>query len=120
MAAWTCQYSAMFAKSRRSRARIRAFVRAANYANGQKVIQFVTLFVDAQGSRIAPHEFGHVLGLIDRYDETTQRALPGFENNLMGDSNKSTNRLSEADIDEVIQLNRTRRVLNGMTIEKEY
>ena len=33
------------------------------------------------------HEFGHMLGLWDRYDENTQMAHPGWEGNVMGSYN---------------------------------
>ena len=34
----------------------------------------------------AAHEFGHILGLIDRYNKQTNMPNPGWENNIMGNS----------------------------------
>lgn len=35
----------------------------------------------------AAHEFGHILGLGDTYDQSTGQPFPGHENDLMGSSN---------------------------------
>ncbi|CAH1691233.1 hypothetical protein CHELA1G11_20852 [Hyphomicrobiales bacterium] len=50
----------------------------------------------------AAHEFGHVLGLEDRYDQQTMAPHPGYENNIMGARDRSP---SMQDIIDAISIN---------------
>jgi hypothetical protein len=97
----------------------RAEVWWGNFEDGRKVIKYMKLYEDGDNPETVPHEFSHVLGLIDRYDERTQSPLPGYENNLMGQS-CCGNRLAPADVREIIEKNKEGKVIGGFEIEKEY